>query len=103
MRLPLDIIYRIPLTKKSRSEYANDVRYTLEQAYETLRDKLYPAHERRKDYYDRHRYCSLYQSGDSVWLWNLAPHKNFAKSFTSRRKAHSKSLWVCHIRDIRNI
>ena len=44
MRLPLDIIYRPPLKEKSRADYANDVRCTLEQAYETVRDKLHFAH-----------------------------------------------------------
>ena len=35
MRLPFDIIYQPPLTEKSPADYANDVRCTLEQAYET--------------------------------------------------------------------
>ena len=75
MRLPLDIIYRPPLTEKSRADYANDVRFTLKQAYETVREKLHLAHERQKDYYDRRSHGSRYQSGDSVWLWNPAPQK----------------------------
>ena len=35
MRLSLDIIYRPPLTDKSRADNAHDVRCTLKQAYET--------------------------------------------------------------------
>ena len=81
MRLPLDIIYRPPLTEKSRADYANDVRCTLEQAYETVREKLHLAHERQKDYYDRRSHGSRYQSGDSVWLFNPAPQKGVAPKF----------------------
>ena len=45
MRLPLDIIYREPLTEKSRADYANHVRCILEQAYDSEREKLHLAHE----------------------------------------------------------
>ena len=81
MRLPLDIIYRPPLTEKSRAEYANDVRCTLEQAYDTVREKLYLAHERQKDYYNRRSHSSRYQSGDSVWLFNSVIQKGVAPKF----------------------
>ena len=40
MRLPLDIIYRPPLTENSRADFANDVRCKLEQAYETVRENF---------------------------------------------------------------
>ena len=81
MRLPLDIIYRPTLTEKSRADYANDVRCSLEQAYETVREKLNLAHEQQKDYYDRRSRGSRYQSGDSVWLWNPATQKGVAPKF----------------------
>ena len=78
MRLPLDLIYRPPLTEKSRAYYANEVQCTLEQVYETVRKKLHLAHERQKDYYDRRSHGSRYQS---VWLWNPAPQKRVAPKF----------------------
>ena len=46
-----------------------------------LREKLHLAHERQKDYYDRRSHGSRNQSGDSVWLWNPAPHKVVAPKF----------------------
>ena len=81
MRLFLDIIYRPPLTEKSRADNAHDVRCTLKQAYETVLEKFYLAHERQKDYYNRRSHGLRYQSGDSVWLYNPAPQKGVAPKF----------------------
>ena len=97
IRLPFDIIYRLPLTVKSCADYANDVRCTLEQAYETVREKFYLAHERQNDYYDRRSHGSRYLLGGSVWLWNPAPQEKVALIFTSRGQARIESQNACRM------
>ena len=64
-----------------RADYANDVCYTLEQAYKTVSEKLHLAHKRQKDYYDRRSHNSRYQSDDSVSLWNPALKTGVAQKF----------------------
>ena len=49
MRLPLDVIYRLPERDQSQTEYAIEVRTTLDQAYDVARDYLQLAHKRQKD------------------------------------------------------
>ena len=81
MRLPIDIIYRPPHREISRSQYAQEIRNTLEYAYKVAREKLHLAHERQKDYYDRRTQGSRYSVGDSVWLWSPVPKKGVAPKF----------------------
>ena len=47
MRLLIDLIYRFPGHAQSRTDFANEVRNTLEQAYEVARDHLQLAHKRQ--------------------------------------------------------
>ena len=49
MRLPLEVIYHPPERDHSRTEYAIEVRKTLDQAYDVSRDNLQLAHKRQKD------------------------------------------------------
>ena len=49
MRLPLDVKYRPPKRDQSRTDYAIEVRKTLDQAYEVARDHLQLAYKRQKD------------------------------------------------------
>ena len=44
MRLPLDIIYRLPVAETSLAENANDVRRTLERTYEMVSNEMHLAH-----------------------------------------------------------
>ena len=50
MRLPLDIIYRLPSPNLSRTQYAQEIRRVLKRAYDTARSKLQLSHESQNDY-----------------------------------------------------
>ena len=81
MRLPIDIMYRPPNPEISRSQYAQEVRETLQNAYKSAREKLHMAHQRQKDYYDRRTQGTRFNEGDSVWLWSPVPKKGVAPKF----------------------
>ena len=81
MRLPIDIVYRSPNQNVSRSQYAQEVRNTLQTAYSAAHVKLLVAHKRQKDYYDRRTQGTRYSVGDSVWHWSPVPKKSVAQKF----------------------
>ena len=81
MRLRIDIMYRSPNQEVTRSQYAQEVRDTLQNAYRAAREKLLVAHIRQKDYYDRRTQGTRYSVGDSVWLWSPVPKKGVAPKF----------------------
>ena len=81
MRLPLDVIYRPPERDQSRTEYAIEVRKTLDQAYNVARDKLQLAPKRQKDYYDRRTRGKRLKQGESVWLRTPVLEKGVAPKF----------------------
>ena len=81
MRLPIDIMYRSPNQEVTRSQYAQEVRDTLQNAYSAAREKLLIAHKRQKDYYDRRTQGTRYSVGDSVWLRSPVPKKGVAPKF----------------------
>ena len=64
MQLPIDIMYRSPNQEVSRSQYAHEVRDTLQNAYSATSEKLLVAHKRQKDYYDRRTQGTRYSVGD---------------------------------------
>ena len=50
MGLHIDIMYRSPNHEVSRSQYAQEVRNTLENAYSAARERLHMVHKRQIDY-----------------------------------------------------
>ena len=66
MRLPLDVIYRPAERYQSRTEYAIEVRKTLDQAYDVPRDHLQLAHKRQKDNFDYRTRGKRFKQGESV-------------------------------------
>ena len=81
MRLPIDIMYRSPNQEVSRSQYAQEVRNILHNAYSAAREKLLVAHKRQKDYYDRRTQGTRHSVGDSVWLWSPVLKEGVAPKF----------------------
>ena len=81
MRLPIDIMYRSPNQQVSRSQYAQEVRNTLQNAFNVAREKLLVTHKRQNDYYDRRTQSTRYSVGDSVWLWSPVPKKGVSPKF----------------------
>ena len=81
MRLPLDIMYRLPEASHSRFDYPYEVRKTLADAYERAREHLHLAHSRQKDYYDRRMSGLQFYPGESVWLWSPIVEKGVALKY----------------------
>ena len=81
MRLTLDVIYRPPERDQSRTEYAIEVRKTLDQAYDVARDHLLLAHKSQKDYYDRRTRGKRFKQEESVWLHTPELEKGVATKF----------------------
>ena len=69
VRLPLDVMYgREPHQPEAASEYARNLRSTLEEAHERAREHLKTAQRRQKDYYDRRVAGDEIKVGDHVYL-----------------------------------
>ena len=68
MRLPLDVLYRLPERDQSRNEYAIIVRKMLDQAYDVARNHLKLAHKRQKDYNDGCISGKRVKQRESMWL-----------------------------------
>ena len=67
VRLPLDVMYgREPHQPEAASEYARNLRSTLEEAHERAREHLKTAQRRQKDYYDRRVAGDEIKVGDHV-------------------------------------
>ena len=81
VRLLLDVINSLPERDQSRTDYAIEVRKTLDQAYEVARDHLQLAHKRQKDYYDRRTRGKRFKQGESVWLHTPVLEKGVARNF----------------------
>ena len=68
-KLPIDLMYgtgnnvETPIT-----DYANQLKKSLEGAYNQARQKLGASHERRKGHYDKRIHGEPFQEGDLVWL-----------------------------------
>ena len=78
MQLPIDIKYRSSNHKVSRTQYAQKVRDTLQNAYSAAREKLLVVHKRQKDYYDKRTQGTRYSVGNSLCLWSSVPKKGVA-------------------------
>ena len=78
MRLPLDVIYRPPERDQPRTDYAIEVRKTLDQAYKVARDHPQLAHKRQKDYYNRRTRGKRFKQGESVWIHTPVIEKGVA-------------------------
>ena len=81
MRLPIDVIYRPPKRDQSRTDYAIEMRKTLDQVYEVARDHLQLAHKRQQDYYDRSTRGKRFKQRESVWLHTPVLKKGLAPKF----------------------
>ena len=72
-KLPIDLMYgtgnnaETPIT-----DYANQLRKSLESAYNQARQKLGASHERRKRHNDKRIHGEPFQEGDLVWLHSKA-------------------------------
>ena len=81
MRLPLDVIYRSLERDQSRTDYAIEVRKTIDRAYEVERDLMQLAHKLQKDYYDCRTRGKRFKQGESVWLHTPILEKGVSPKF----------------------
>ena len=81
-KLPIDLLYP---TKRgcdtTVSEYANDLRSSLETAFERVRHQLQTKHKQRKEYYDKKVHGDPYCVDDMVWLHSTTIPKGGSKKF----------------------
>ena len=68
--MPVDLMYGPPPsgTTPLASQFANDLRSRLEDAYQNVREKMGHMLDRQKAYYDRKAHGAPYKEGDLVWL-----------------------------------
>lgn len=68
-RLPVELIYGAPeQTEMPQSQYATDLKTSLEKAYQQVWEKSSRALERQKEFYDKKVHGHHYQVGDYVWV-----------------------------------
>ena len=79
-KLPIDLLYP---TKRgcdaTVSEYASDLRCSLETAFGHVRHQLQTKHKQRKEYYDKKVHGDPYCVDDMVWLHNTTIPKGGSK------------------------
>ena len=79
-KLPIDLAYGTQTQDVTLvSQHARDLKKTLEQAYDKVRQKLAAGHEKRKEIYDRKIHGEPFTPGDHVWLLNPAVARGKSK------------------------
>ena len=86
-KLPIDLMYGPHDTsERPVTEYARQLRASLDDAYHLARDRLGSSHERRKEFYDKKVHGRPYTPGGLVWL-----HSTVIPPGHSRKLHHS---WI---------
>ena len=68
-RLPMDVVYGSPTPEpRSTSEYAAQLKETLEQSYQTVREHFQSEAKRQKEIYSKKVHGNQFNQGDLVWL-----------------------------------
>ena len=71
VRMPIDVMYGTPTPNPtSPSEYADDLRKKLENAYQKVREQMGHKLDRQKDLYDKRVHGKLFEAGDLVMLFS---------------------------------
>jgi transposase InsO family protein len=68
-RLPMDVVYGSPAHEpRSASQYAAQLKETLEQSYQTIREHSQSEAKRQKEVYSKKVHGNQFNQGDLVWL-----------------------------------
>ena len=68
-RLPMDVVYSSPTPEPhSASQYAAQLKETLEQSYQTVREHFQSEAKRQKEIYSKKVHGNQFDQGDLVWL-----------------------------------
>lgn len=81
--LPIDMLYGLPTGSepKETTEYAQEVRTTLTDAFQFAREHLEMSAKRQKVYYDKRTRGQQYKEDDLVWLTPLSRRKKLDPIF----------------------
>jgi len=101
VRMPLDVVMGLPAEERGNSsvdDYVYQMQETLSAAYDTAREHLRSAAERRKDTYDIKVREKNLDVGDWVWYWY--PRKFTGRSFKWQRSYAGPYLIVRKIEPV---
>jgi len=83
-KIPADIIYGTPVEQpQTHSQYASNLRQSLEKAYSQARNEMNTAAQRQKSLYDNKLHGEPYKVNDLVWLLNPAAPKEISRKLNS--------------------
>ena len=81
-RMPIDLMYGTPDgVEQSPSQYASNLRSTLENAYRRVREQTGTQLDRQKDFYDARVHGKPYSEGQLVWFHSPVVPKGTARKF----------------------
>ena len=82
-RLPIDVMCGTakPATNATYGAFASRMQHTLEEAYDTARDRTKAKHERQKELYNSKCHGKPFETNDFVWLHCPAVPRKKAKKF----------------------
>ena len=81
-RLPVDIMYGSPEPDVTTStDYAKEVKRTLQNSYEIVRTKMQAELRREKEFYDEKVHRKSFEVDDLVWLHSSVVRKGKSKKF----------------------
>ena len=84
VQLPLELMYGGPPSAPgytSTTEYATQLKITLQEAYQRVREKTGQKLDRQKELYDEKVHGKPYSKGDLVWLHTTVTRKGTARKF----------------------
>ena len=80
-RLPIDLTFSQPAQSTSATEYAAQLRTSLNEAYQMVRERVGMKQNRQKEVYDKRIYGQPHSPGDLVWLHNAKVPRGTNKKF----------------------
>jgi len=95
-RMPIDIMYGMPSAQpKELSEYAANLRQSLEHAYRRVRDHMAQRLDRQTEVYNRRTHGEPFKEGDLVWLHSAAVPRGQSRNCTDHGRARTGSPRNC--------
>ena len=80
-RLPIDLTFSQPAQSTSTTEYAAQLRTSLNEAYQKVRERVRMKQNRQKEFYDKRIHGPPHSPGDLVWLHNAIVPRGTNKKF----------------------
>ena len=80
-RLPINLTFNQPAQSTSTTEYAAQLRTSLNKAYQMVRERVRMKQNRQKEVYDKRIHGPPHSPGDLVWLHNAKVPRGTNKKF----------------------